>query len=106
MSSPLRLIIIVNAPAPSPLLFKINFTKAIAEVGAHRTELETKDAIMGEVRAGQIAVEFLVLLVGIGYTQADASFFVKQRSQVHTSELHSLMSLSYAVFSLKKIPNI
>src|SRR3546814_20286527 len=37
---------------------------------------------------------------------ADAVFLVCQRSEEHTSELQSLMRISYAVFCLKKKINI
>src|SRR3546814_6581875 len=41
-----------------------------------------------------------VTIVGIGRTRADLR--ILQRSEEHTSELQSLMRISYAVFCLKK----
>src|SRR3546814_7429456 len=39
---------------------------------------------------------------GIGDVMKDALFGTKRRSEEHTSELQSLMRISYAVFCLKK----
>src|SRR3546814_1155295 len=40
-------------------------------------------------------------MLDVGYEQMDA-FMAKMRSEEHTSELQSLMRISYAVFCLKK----
>src|SRR3546814_8870499 len=48
---------------------------------------------------------FIVELVGIaliGFDQTDAIAIMTARSEEHTSELQSLMRISYAVFCLKK----
>src|SRR3546814_6419629 len=37
-----------------------------------------------------------------GYVSCSSSFSLKHRSEEHTSELQSLMRISYAVFCLKK----
>src|SRR3546814_8647086 len=42
------------------------------------------------------------LLAMIGWTSAPALPFMKKRSEEHTSDLQSLMRISYAVFCLKK----
>src|SRR3546814_3698741 len=41
-------------------------------------------------------------LAGDPVTQVRQFFFLRQRSEEHTSELQSLMRISYAVFCLKK----
>src|SRR3546814_6381184 len=41
-------------------------------------------------------------LSGLGYPDADGDFARFWRSEEHTSELQSLMRISYAVFCLKK----
>src|SRR3546814_3837500 len=58
---------------------------------------------------GEIAVQHrkaAVLAVGVGFA-ADAALFTigVERSEEHTSELQSLMRISYAVFCLKKKKN-
>src|SRR3546814_4987444 len=46
-------------------------------------------------------------LIAVHMTQlTDAEIALCARSEEHTSELQSLMRISYAVFCLKKIPNI
>src|SRR3546814_9447362 len=39
------------------------------------------------------------------FSQTDVAFVIGARSEEHTSELQSLMRISYAVFCLKKIKN-
>src|SRR3546814_5724090 len=40
--------------------------------------------------------------VAVGLIKHDSNAFVRNRSEEHTSELQSLMRISYAVFCLKK----
>src|SRR3546814_2207293 len=47
-----------------------------------------------------LALAFII--VGTGFLKANISVMVGQRSEEHTSELQSLMRISYAVFCLKK----
>src|SRR3546814_4667652 len=66
-------------------------------------DVPTKKQILGKVRQ-QLRPEGLLLLGGAETTMnLDASFErVPHRSEEHTSELQSLMRISYAVFCLKK----
>src|SRR3546814_3753432 len=58
------------------------------------------------VEAGREAMVFMVLnrvyLRGAIDDEDTQDFLLKQRSEEHTSELQSLMRISYAVFCLKK----
>src|SRR3546814_6566016 len=69
-------------------------------------EAEMLRGEIGDARAG--AREFLVVNVGLGHRGAvdrpeqDKLRYAKLRSEEHTSELQSLMRISYAVFCLKK----
>src|SRR3546814_4164972 len=49
---------------------------------------------------------FADVLIDIGSGGGQAAHFVMDRSEEHTSELQSLMRISYAVFCLKKKKNI
>src|SRR3546814_13311057 len=51
------------------------------------------------VRAGYVEEEFLVMTKDLGDVSSSR---MQSRSEEHTSELQSLMRISYAVFCLKK----
>src|SRR3546814_5495063 len=84
-------------PAPFRCAMIGRRSEADAELDAHRTRLlEARDpAIIGTrgarvSRAGLGEVELRILIEDV------------ERSEEHTSELQSLMRISYAVFCLKK----
>src|SRR3546814_15976876 len=73
--------------SPGGRVFRQSRARLVLRLGAHRKRL---------------AVEFRQLRAGV-----DASYFFESgprqfRSEEHTSELQSLMRISYAVFCLKK----
>src|SRR3546814_1633275 len=58
------------------------------------------------VAAGGAVLGALALVAGTGFTVAAPVVYLAGRSEEHTSELQSLMRLSYAVFCLKKIKTL
>src|SRR3546814_2747271 len=54
---------------------------------------------------GEVPVAFVVAAAGAPASDADIKALVASRSEEHTSELQSLMRISYAVFCLKKKKN-
>src|SRR3546814_1795084 len=89
---------------------------AVANDANRATEAEReREAIIGrEVHrlsraAGEIVAEIgargAVACPGIGIIGADGERIDRARSEEHTSELQSLMRISYAVFCLKKKKN-
>src|SRR3546814_10285345 len=64
-----------------------------AQAAQHR--LDARDEFARAERFGDI-------IVGAGLEAADAVLFLAARSEEHTSELQSLLRISYAVFCLKK----
>src|SRR3546814_7039812 len=76
----------------NPLLSSVAIAGAIADY----------QAAVGEGRADSL---FTVNKVQTRFYRGDGSA-VNHRSEEHTSELQSLMSISYAVFCLKKKNNI
>src|SRR3546814_10796387 len=60
------------------------------------------DTMVPSVRYSTVAGIPLPDLVKMGWTTQDRLDRIVQRSEEHTSELQSLMRISYAVFSLKK----
>src|SRR3546814_3940205 len=71
--------------------------------GAKRRYFGT-DGIRGRVGEGPISADF-VLRLGNAYGHALRASARARRSEEHTSELQSLMRISYAVFCLKKKNN-
>src|SRR3546814_9797757 len=75
---------------------------------AARVEVETRGAAASDgVGAGGQAVMDIGISIDICRSEADAEFVdhrgdLDRRSEEHTSELQSLMRISYAVFCLKK----
>src|SRR3546814_5082347 len=76
---------------------------------SHRPEIirrsDADDSFVGQARNFTPKPEslFIVVVHGDGQTVGgDAPFLRHQRSEEHTSELQSLMRISYAVFCLKK----
>src|SRR3546814_20722786 len=59
-------------------------------------------ALVARADVGQHAVEALGAAVGLQFGVATARADRRRRSEEHTSELQSLMRISYAVFCLKK----
>src|SRR3546814_6161049 len=61
--------------------------------------------LFGELLGGAVLTEQIFTIPGFGKLIVDAVFtrdYAVVRSEEHTSELQSLMSISYAVFCLKK----
>src|SRR3546814_3381289 len=56
----------------------------------------------GAAAAAEEQTEFTVVLAEIGANKVSVIKAVRERSEEHTSELQSLMRISYAVFCLKK----
>src|SRR3546814_1636635 len=76
----------------------------------HRALLLRVGAPEQEHQALALAVERLDDMVGeafpaLALVRAGAAFLDRERSEEHTSELQSLMRISYAVFCLKKKNN-
>src|SRR3546814_10375202 len=104
---------------PDPTLFLSQFLAAIADVDAPQTRHPVEDAMaiavvdiaalgMGDDAAAAQAFDFgPVDLRGQMVRDVEAAQFgdVVIRSEEHTSELQSLMRISYAVFCLKKKKN-
>src|SRR3546814_2627705 len=87
-------------------------TPALTHVGIHSaTGIDNIDLLIGTVTLttivalsvwGKRHAKLLAILIGIIAGAATAALF---RSEEHTSELQSLMRISYAVFCLKKKNN-
>src|SRR3546814_9001589 len=85
----------------------------IVPIGTAYVDANFKESQFGDIRIGQPVeltsdyyggdVVYRGKVVGIaGGTGAAFSLIPAQRSEEHTSELQSLMRISYAVFCLKK----
>src|SRR3546814_10813460 len=76
--------------------------RLLVAVGAGQVEIEMAH------RAKRLHVELLAVwraVEPLGHEMRPPTFFVQARSEEHTSELQSLMRISYAVFCLKKKNN-
>src|SRR3546814_4218642 len=81
--------------------------RSAAQAHYHRPLRHVDDALLADDRVNRVdhlAVARLELVVGNGVLlqRADHRDVVAVRSEEHTSELQSLMRISYAVFCLKK----
>src|SRR3546814_3166392 len=90
-----------------PLLITVNRASDIREALAlardEKLKLILESASEGWRVAGEIAAAGVpVLLTPIENTPASLEMLGATRSEEHTSELQSLMRISYAVFCLKK----
>src|SRR3546814_3449971 len=56
----------------------------------------------GSDQSGRQIMMMVLVRTAVGFSKLDAMFFHLVRSEEHTSELQSLMRISYAVFCLKK----
>src|SRR3546814_7311197 len=54
------------------------------------------------ISASSFLTSFIAAIWSCGLSEANASLALMRRSEEHTSELQSLMRISYAVFCLKK----
>src|SRR3546814_2546680 len=67
-----------------------------------------EDQIRGEAATlsffsnGQYTNPMVIRIAGLGYQKGFGGHFHNDKSEEHTSELQSLMRISYAVFCLKK----
>src|SRR3546814_8577753 len=82
---------------------------AHASGAAHRLDRDfsarwTKDALAMEEATAELTASFLLADLGIAHDPRPdhAAYIASWRSEEHTSELQSLMRISYAVFCLKK----
>src|SRR3546814_1336502 len=92
-------------------LFRKQVTQQLAAVGIERLPFLCRECELHD-RAGRQIVEWTVGEAAGQFAQArivakqhDVEIIVVERSEEHTSELQSLMRISYAVFCLKKKNN-
>src|SRR3546814_2539192 len=67
-----------------------------------KNEVVHLQAHIKTLRIGTVALLVLALVMGGGWWSAPRDLTIHMRSEEHTSELQSLMRISYAVFCLKK----
>src|SRR3546814_2592070 len=67
-----------------------------------RSEMFQKELDVDETLAQLLVAEGFGALEEVAYVEADEIAGIEGRSEEHTSELQSLMRISYAVFCLKK----
>src|SRR3546814_985172 len=72
------------------------------DVGFGKTEVALRAAFVAVLGGKQVAILAPTTLLAEQHAQTFADRFADWRSEEHTSELQSLMRISYAVFCLKK----
>src|SRR3546814_2295445 len=87
-----------------PLVLAMTFAAMyLFDVGLHKISLGALLIALGLlVDDAIIAVEMMAVKMEQGLDRLHAASFTWTRSEEHTSELQSLMRISYAVFCLKK----
>src|SRR3546814_8316107 len=75
-----------------------------AKTDEQKTRTPTEKLLLAVSRAGGLGMLDLPvnILTGLSYQKDPATTMIGPRSEEHTSELQSLMRISYAVFCLKK----
>src|SRR3546814_7558779 len=84
---------------PYTTLFRSVSVEIIQQPTRHTQPLGKVVEVLGEIDDPGMEIEIAVRKFDVPYEFSDASL---QRSEEHTSELQSLMRISYAVFCLKK----
>src|SRR3546814_3772600 len=76
-----------------------------ATIAYHKFDSDIGDLDYGQEWDAQVGFKLLETAVLLKYADFDSSGFGADRSEEHTSELQSLMRISYAVFCLKNKRN-
>src|SRR3546814_4552472 len=95
-----------------PLILLLHLSCAIVFIGAVAFEVlvleslhrQFEPGVMARIEAAVMARarRFMPFVVALLFLSGFALFDIRCRSEEHTSELQSLMRISYAVFCLKK----
>src|SRR3546814_10815367 len=80
----------------------VPFTGGLIQIYSPNNKYDTKSYAAFMHNNIDIIPDKLGITLGIRYTHDKKTFTGTQRSEEHTSELHSLMRQSYAVFCLTK----
>src|SRR3546814_1665170 len=87
---------LILAPVPWPVMIWLS----IANSRPYRRRLLS--VMRSELTSARICFDALMKWAIVGIFSSTASYVIADRSEEHTSELQSLMRISYAVFCLKK----
>src|SRR3546814_5495402 len=76
--------------------------EVVSAVSVVSAEREAQAVSVSQVTFGELSEAQIAAYVATGEPMGKAGAYAIQRSEEHTSELQSLMRISYAVFCLKK----